>query len=184
MKTISDNHLMNKVKAGHINFMGLLYERYKRTLLGFFYNQLNDKSRSEDLLQTTFLRALKYRQSFDPNKNFKTWIFTIARNALRDDFRKNGQQQEFPWRESDDRPSEESTVDPRTLTFENQDYLKELLGKLSPEKVEILTLVKLNNKKYGEVAAIVNKKESTVKSIVFRALRELQEHIKKSNWYP
>lgn len=183
MNTISDNYLMNKVKNGDIDLMGLLFERYKRVLLGFFYNQLRDTSRSEDLLQTTFFKAIKYRASFDTTKTFKTWIFTIARNALKDEQKKNSKMQKFGLEGYENQLSEYNSGDLNLSTQDDQKFLTEILGKLSPEKVEVLTLVKLNNKKYSEVAAILNKKESTVKSIVFRALRELQAHLTQPNNY-
>lgn len=38
LETLSDNALMLKVKDGNLDTLGLLFERYKKPLFGFFYN--------------------------------------------------------------------------------------------------------------------------------------------------
>ena len=59
LEALSDNYLMAKVRDGDPEKLGLLYERYKRPLLGFFVGMVRDKELGEDLLQNTFVRILK-----------------------------------------------------------------------------------------------------------------------------
>lgn len=176
MDKISDNYLMTKVKSGSINFAGLLFERYKKVLLAFFYNQTQDKSMCEDLVQVTFYKLIKYKNSYDPDKSFKSWIFTIARNSLKDELRKNNSKVNKSFDGLENLTMDDSFSDSNIEVFEKQEFLKLALGQLSAEKREILTMVKIHEKKYKEVAEILEKKESTVKSIVFRAILELQQN--------
>ena len=80
---------MLKVKDGNLDKLGLLFERYKKPLFGFFYNMNKDAELSEDLVQNVFLRILKYRYLFRGEGDFKTWMFHIARNVMNDHYRKN-----------------------------------------------------------------------------------------------
>ena len=89
LEALSDNYLMAKVRDGDPEKLGLLYERYKRPLLGFFTGMVRDRELSEDLLQNTFVRILKYRHLFRGDGDFRTWMFHIARNVKNDHFRKN-----------------------------------------------------------------------------------------------
>jgi RNA polymerase sigma-70 factor (ECF subfamily) len=89
LEAISDNALMLKVKEGDLDKLGLLFERYKRPLYGFFYGLTKNGEVSEDLVQNVFLRILKYRYLFRGEGDFKTWMFHIARNVNNDHFRKN-----------------------------------------------------------------------------------------------
>jgi len=80
---------MLKVKNGDLDHLGLLYERYKKQLFGFFYNLNRDKDLSEDLVQNTFIRIIKYKHGFKGDGEFKSWMFHIARNVNIDHFKKN-----------------------------------------------------------------------------------------------
>jgi len=78
-----------KVRDGDPEKLGLLYERYKRPLLGFFIGMVRDRELGEDLVQNTFVRILKYKHLFRGDGDFRTWMFHIARNVKNDHFRKN-----------------------------------------------------------------------------------------------
>ena len=54
---------MLRVKAGDLDRMGLLFERYHRQLFGFLYHMLGRADTSEDLVQNVFYRMLKYRHT-------------------------------------------------------------------------------------------------------------------------
>lgn len=55
---------MLQVKAGDVDKMGLLFERYHRKLFGFLYHLTGRADASEDLVQNVFYRMLKYRHTF------------------------------------------------------------------------------------------------------------------------
>ena len=80
---------MVKVRDGDLDRLGMLFERYKRPLYGFFYGLSRDRDLSEDLVQNTFFRILKYRHLFRGEGDFKTWMFHIARNVNNDHYRKD-----------------------------------------------------------------------------------------------
>ena len=80
---------MLKVKAGDLDKMGLLFERYHRPLFGFLYHTTGQVAHSEDLVQTVFYRMLKYRHTFSGEGEFRTWMFHLARNVVNDAAKKN-----------------------------------------------------------------------------------------------
>ena len=80
---------MLKVKNGDTHKLGLLYERYKKRLFGFFYQMNKDASLSEDLVQNVFVKILKYKHTYTEESKFVVWLFQIARNTSYDNFKKN-----------------------------------------------------------------------------------------------
>ena len=61
---------MLQVKAGEVQKLGLLYERYKKRLFGFFYQMNKDASLSEDLVQNVFIKILKYKHTYTEESKF------------------------------------------------------------------------------------------------------------------
>lgn len=175
LNALTDNALMLKVKDGDIDKLGLLFERYKKPLFGFFYGINRDPEVCEDLVQNVFFRILKYRYLFRGEGDFKTWMFHIARNVNHDHFRKN----KWKLRESLDNWQERLGTDENRSKQYSQDdevhMLSVALAKLPADKREILMLSKFQDKKYKEIGEILGCSEGAVKVKVFRALQELKQ---------
>ena len=170
---------MTKVKEGDLDKLGLLFERYKKPLFGFFYGLNRDGELSEDLVQNVFFRILKYRYLFRGEGDFRTWMFHIARNVNNDHFRKNklnAKESIETWQDrlgSDENRSTEMQQD------EEMQILSMAMDRLPEDKREILLLSKFQDKKYKEIGEIMGCTEGAVKVKVFRALQELKEVYKK-----
>lgn len=165
---------MLKVKDDDLDKLGLLFERYKKPLFGFFYNLNRNQELSEDLVQNTFLRILKYRHLFRGEGDFRTWMFHIARNVSHDHYRKDklkAKDKVEDWEHQlihhENKSSELEQQDEHTL-------LAVAMEKLSEDKREILLLSKYQEKKYKEIGEVLGCSEGAVKVKVFRALQDLK----------
>lgn len=174
LETFSDNALMLKVKDGNLDKLGLLFERYKKPLFGFFYNMNKDAELCEDLVQNVFLRILKYRYLFRGEGDFKTWMFHIARNVNHDHYRKNkvGKAESVDLWEN--RLGHEDAYSVQLLQDEETKMLSMALDRLPADKREIILLSKYQEKKYKEIGEILGCTEGAVKVKVFRALQDLK----------
>ena len=84
----SDRDLMKNVLAGDMKAFECLVDRYKVKLLNLIFRMLGNREESEDILQETFLRVYRERQSYDFAYQFSTWIYTIALNLTKNELRK------------------------------------------------------------------------------------------------
>ncbi|NBC04621.1 MAG: sigma-70 family RNA polymerase sigma factor [Bacteroidetes bacterium] len=176
MNSNSDKALMMKVRDGDLDKLGLLFERYKRRLFGFFYRLTHRLDISEDLVQCVFERILKYRESYNGDGAFSTWIFQIARNLHIDHYRKNSRTKtEDDFSDWDFLEAEDSQIKLKTEDERNRLLLKRALDQLDEEKKQTLILSRYQGFKYKKIAEIMDCTESAVKVRVFRSINELKE---------
>lgn len=181
MEALSDNALMVKVKDGDLDKLGLLFERYKRPLYGFFYGLNREPELSEDLVQNTFLRIMKYRHLFRGESagrtdggDFRAWMFHIARNVNYDHHRKNKVKASEDLEHWQHRIGHDENQSSEIQQREEQTMLLQALDRLPADKREILLLSKFEEKKYSEIGIVLGCSEGAVKVKVFRALQELK----------
>ncbi|MEM6696796.1 MAG: RNA polymerase sigma factor [Bacteroidota bacterium] len=175
METLNDNTIMLKVKAGDLDQLGLLFERYHRVLFQFFYNIHHDRLASEDLVQNVFERVLKYRARFRGEGAFKQWLFSIARNVSHDYYKKSIPHQ------SDDLEYWKNVLpeEEKNTWSEEKQLLRIAMQRLDPKKRELLTLSKLEGWRHQEIAALLGYSEGSIKVLIFRALKDLKKEYAK-----
>jgi RNA polymerase sigma factor (sigma-70 family) len=172
---LTDNYLMLKVKAGDLDKMGLLFERYHRALFAFLYHSTGQSAHSEDLVQTVFYRMLKYRHTFTEVGEFRTWMYHLARNVLNDAIKKNHRMvYQADITTMSERNLSEPAADSQLEKKQESEALHEALTKLSPDHREVLILSRFQELSYQEIAGILNTSEGNIKVKVHRAMKELK----------
>jgi RNA polymerase sigma factor (sigma-70 family) len=174
--SLTDNALMLQVKSGDLDKMALLFQRYHRQLYGFLFYQCGDRQSSEDMVQNVFLRMLVSRHTFTGNGEFRTWIYHLARNVLKDYFSKTKRRAE-----QYDISAYEETINSGMSPDEALDkkiqlrLLNKAMSGLNAEDREILALSRFHEMKYAEIAEIMDINVGTVKVRVHRVMNHLKE---------
>jgi len=177
LDTLSDNAIMQKVKNGDVDQMGLLYERYHRQLYRFLYNMTRQKELSEDLVQNVFIRMLKYNDGFMGFGEFKTWMYRIARNTVYDHFKKvKKTPSHADVKDYETRIIGEHYTDAQLEKEQELKILESAMAKLSTENRELLILCRFEELKYHEIAKILNTTEGAIKVRIHRALNQLKSN--------
>ncbi|MBW2297593.1 MAG: sigma-70 family RNA polymerase sigma factor [Deltaproteobacteria bacterium] len=64
-------------------------DEYGDVLFGFALARVKDRETAEDIVQETFLAAVRAREQFKGQSSEKTWLFGILKHKLVDHYRKN-----------------------------------------------------------------------------------------------
>jgi RNA polymerase sigma-70 factor (ECF subfamily) len=86
----SDEELMGRVRAGDVGRLADLFDRHAGRLRQFFLRRGGDRDLSDDLVQETFLRVLRYRSSWRGEGSFAGWLYRLACNVEHDERARGG----------------------------------------------------------------------------------------------
>jgi len=164
---LTDEFIMERVKAGKLEYMTELFNRYHQPILNYLARCTGNLEDSRDLTQSVFLRILKYRASYDVSKGFKSWMYRIARNILHSHY-----SERKICTENIDNHSFLANIEVEENT--NHEKLYRCLDQLNDEYRELIVLSKFQGLKYKEIAGIFSTTEASIKNKMFRAMDQLR----------
>ncbi|MEW6321329.1 MAG: sigma-70 family RNA polymerase sigma factor [Acidobacteriota bacterium] len=173
----NDEDLMLAYQAGDRGAFDQLYYRYARPIYNFFRRSAGRPDRAEDLCQKTFLKLHIARQRYRPEAPFRHWIFTIARNVLRDDARERRRRPAIEVASAE----EQAPPAPRSNRCETMDVglmITEALGTLPLSQREVLVLNRYQGMNYAEIGAILGISENAAKQRAFQGMQTLRRRLR------
>lgn len=170
----TDSELMIAVGAGESFPLEELFRRHSRSVFAFFKRSCGDASVAEDLTQDVFLRLLRYGASFDRDRAFKPWLFSVAHNVLRDHFN-DATRKIAATTETIENPDPRPDQSRRLEAKDRLARVEASLALLSDEQRMTLILARFHDLSYREIAQILGCSEGAVKARVYRALHTLSK---------
>lgn len=172
----NEAQLVEEARRGDQAAFGELVVRYERRVVRVIAQFVRDIDLAQDLAQETFLRAYQRLDQFDPARRFGPWLFRIGVNLTLDYLRKR--KRRGWWHlftdASPDRTPDPATDDPRQAADLRQEV--EAVLERIPEKYRtVLVLRDLENFSTSEIAAILNRKEATIRWRLSEARQRFQE---------
>jgi RNA polymerase sigma-70 factor (ECF subfamily) len=145
-------------------------ELYKNIIYNYLRLMVNDDQTAEELTQDTFVKVY-FKAHTIRTANLKAWIFAIATNLARSEFRKRKIKHMFSL--SDVNESHVSYFS----SFEDEMMLEQMIATL-PEKYRIPVVMKeISRFSFEEISNILNKPVGTIKTLVFRGKNQLKKNV-------
>jgi len=160
----SDEHLVERVRAGSAPAFEALFDRHNRGLLGFCRHMLGSAADAEDAVQHTFMAAYADLMSSDKPITLRPWLYTIARHRCVSMLRSRRE------RLLEDLP--EHAADHVAAQIDTREELRETLAdiaRLPEDQRAALVLAELGDAPYAEIAEILECRHEKVKALVFQA---------------
>jgi len=171
---MTDSQLIREIKDGNVQLYKELVTRYERKILLFIYHMLKNSRMdhmAEDMCQETFYKAYRSLHSFrEVEASFSTWLYTIARNTVLSELRKNRNGNVY-LEDSGFEPitSSDATPEQTVLRTEKVNMVREAINSLPEKQRSALILREYDGMDYQEIANILGQTVSSVKSLLFRA---------------
>jgi len=165
--------LFQKPETITIEFFQYLLNPIKENLYNFIFKALNFCEDANDVYQETILRAFKYRQSYDQQYSFKTWLFTIAHHEVNRYFNKH---KKLPGKVSLEEPADiidDPGSDNRILVRD----IYEVAQQLTPNQRRVFFLFYDQQFSIQEISEITGLKPGNIKFILNQSREKIKQKL-------
>jgi RNA polymerase sigma factor (sigma-70 family) len=150
MSSTDEGSLVARAQRGDREALGHLWDLLTPKLFGYLVNTLRDRALAEDVLQTTWLKAIGALPGYTDRKvGMSAWLFTIARNECQQLWRKGGREVPLDVAVHDTAGSESRATEEKIL-------VEQALSVLSEEDRELLRLRYIADLPVKDIAAVLN----------------------------
>lgn len=164
MNSQQELELLKKAQNGDQAALGMLWDAVTPKLFGYLVNVTRHKPLAEDLLQSTWLKAIEALPRFEVRGvKFSAWLFAIAKNECRQHWRK-------AQHETDEAITEKAITDDSRTATENSILIDQLLDKLNEDDRELLRLRYIADLPMADIARVLNINPIAVRVRMHRAL--------------
>lgn len=180
----AESELIERAKTDPDAF-GELYEKYIERIYNYVYFRVGSVHDAEDLTARVFLKALnnlnRYRFVGLP---FSAWLYRIAHNLIANHHRDQSRRREIPIEDMAvvNIPARLPAIDASMGRAQEAEALWKMINDLSPQKRELILLKFVEKLSNSEIAAVLNKSESAIKSLYHRTLLEMREQIDRADF--
>jgi RNA polymerase sigma-70 factor (TIGR02943 family) len=189
---------MNQTISEDVNAIATNWvETHGDYLFNFAIGQVRDTNIAEDLVQETFLAALKSRQNFSGRSSERTWLVSILRHKIYDHLRKTCRERAVrvdPSPASGDEAAfedslawihqiaaESTSPSHRIELAEFRQQLEKAMGKLPPRIAQVFQLYSIEERPNQEVCKRLNISESNLWVMLHRARKQLRSEL--NGWW-
>lgn len=172
----NEARLVDEARHGSQQAFGELVLRYERRLIRVILQFVKSVELAEDLAQETFIKVYERLEQFDPARRFGPWLFRIGVNHTLDHLRhkkRRGWWLLFTDHRTEKQP-DPATADPRQA-LDLQQEVEKVLEQI-PENYRIVLMLRdLQNFSTSEIAAMLTRKEATIRWRLAEARRMFEE---------
>lgn len=185
---------MNETNSEGINAVAVNWvEAHGDYLFNFAIGQVRDPDVAEDLVQETFLAAIKSQQNFSGRSSERTWLVGILRHKIYDHLRKtcreravrvdplvgndedSGLEDSMAWIHQ--MAAEATSPSRRIELAEFREHLERAMGKLPPRIAQVFQLYSVEERPNQEVCERLNISESNLWVMLHRARKQLRSEL-------
>jgi RNA polymerase sigma-70 factor (ECF subfamily) len=169
--------LLERAKNGDRAAFKAVISLYQRKVFLLAYSMLRNREDALDVVQETFMRLYQKLDAYERQKNFQGWLLQIAKNLCIDYYRKhNSRRREM----GSDKPIDDLKIaasDPESnpVSSEVRQVFLRSLDKLGDRQRTVFMMKHYNGLEYREIAQVLRISVGTVKSLHFKAVRNLRQ---------
>ncbi len=174
----SDEELMSYLMQGKERAFNELYKRYGARMHNYFYRLLyQDNDLADDFTQDLFVKVIEKADSFNVQRKFSTWLYTIASNMCKNEYRRQSRNIIQQGLDNDiDIPYPNFIPEHIDKALFNE-HLQTALNDLDISQKECFILRYQEELSVKEISKILDCPEGTIKSRLHYTLKKLAQKL-------
>ena len=152
-----------------------IYNKYSKTVYKYIFCLSKDKEISEEIVQETFLVAVKDIDKFEGKCKISTWLCQIAKNIWYKNLRKEKRYKKIPIENITEKVLFEENIEDVICQKESKIQLFKKLQKIDEQTRNVIILRIFGDLSYEEIGEIMNKNSSWARVVYFRGKQKLKE---------
>ncbi len=181
-ETTEDAELIDRLRHGDPAAMEYLYDTYFDRIYSLVFNQLGrDQAAAEDVVQETFLAALRAQKKFRGDSSLYTWLCSIAYHKVADfhrrGFREHRHQQhslDIDGNDPEGLGRIKSNMADMAECVENREFVEKAMSRLPGNYRQVLILKYVEEMSVSEISGIMRRSPKSVEGLLTRARRALR----------
>lgn len=171
------NGLVAKMQEGDTAAFGELYDLFLADIYRFIFYKVTHRELAEDLTEDTFFKVWQNIDSYQQTKHpFSSWLYKIAHNTVIDYMRKEKVEIHELVFDVEDESMQTTALAEQHF---NQQFLQRALASLPEVQREAIILKYVNDLNYPEIAEVLDKSETAVRTLISRGISKLKETIER-----
>ena len=175
----TEKELLEKLRAGDPFAFEVLFYKYRGKIKGFASRIVPTQIDPEEIVQEVFVRVWLKKETIEPNKNFQSFLFSMAKNLVLDHLKSAVNRKLYLVGEhfQHDIITEEDVE--ITSWVEAEEKMTILIQQIPERRREIFCLSRFEGLTYKQIAEKLNISENTVDSQIRNALTFLRKEFRK-----
>ncbi len=179
LKNIDIEKLMDLAVSGNNEAFKEIYKNFFTPVYKYVFIRTKRDDLAKDISQTVFLKSFENIKKYKyQGKSPLAYFFTIAKNEIINDWRKNKNNQSID--NLEEKIRSEDITEIKTENNLRIDKIKSVLELLTEDQKELISLKFISGLDNSEISKIMNKSEEAIRQLQFRSLKSIKEEIKKN----
>lgn len=153
---------------------------YKDGLILYINGIVGNIHIAEEIMEDTFVKLVVKKPRFSGKCSFKTWLFTIGRNAALDYLRRNSRKSDTPVDELE--IADKENLELSYIKEEQKIMVHRALANLKRDYRQVLYLSFFEELSNEETAAVMRKSKRQVENLLYRAKQALKKELEKEGF--
>ena len=175
----TEKELVKKLKDGDSFAFEVLFYKYRNKVKGFALKIVPAQIDPEEIVQEVFVRVWLKKEAIDPEKDFQSYLFSIAKHLVLDHLKSAVNRKLYFVGEHFQQDLLEEERMEASISEETEAKLQKLINEIPERRREIFQLSRFEGLSYKQIAERLNISENTVDSQIRNALAFLRKEFRK-----
>ena len=177
MHSNDEKELLMQLREGNAQALDYFYHQYSLRIYRKLLKMVRVETIAEELVQDVFVRIWDKRHQIDPDRSFRSYLFTIAQNLVYDLYRKVAREERLQEVIKEASSEISMHVEEGVFLKETSEILNKAINNLPSQQKLVFTLCKLEGKSYEDASATLGISTSTINNHIVKATKSIKGYM-------